>query len=211
MPLVVRIKTSDYITLRTTFSQKYHLPHKKLSDNPTILDLGCNVGYTILHFAYNYPNSRIIGVEMDCDNFKLAQRNTSYIKNCVLLNRAISISNGVVSYSNAAREDAYQITHERKVTSEEEIKVKSVTINSIIQQLNLKYIDYVKMDIEGEEVRIFDEHLSDLSWLNIVGMLNIEVHTSLLDIKRIIAILKNHNFDAWKDDHHWSSIRAIRV
>ena len=210
MPVVVREGTSDYTTLKTTFLGQYHLPHKILPDNSTILDLGCNVGYTVLHFAYLYPKAQIIGVEMDFDNFKLAQKNTGNIKNITLLNKAISISSGVVSYNKNTHEDAYQINHRQIVKDAEDIRVESITINSVIEQLNIKCIDYLKMDIEGEEVRIFNESLSDLSWLNIVDMLNIEIHTNLADLERIISILENHNFVVWREDHHWSLIRAVR-
>jgi FkbM family methyltransferase len=210
-PVLARRGTSDFSTLKTTFLQQYHLPHKILSSNPTILDLGCNVGYTTLHFAYQYPSARIIGVEMDYDNFKLAQRNTCNFKNIFLLNKAISISDGFVSYSKNSHEDAYQISPYSTGIVDQEIKVESITMSSILVSLNLKYINYMKMDIEGEEVRVFDEQLSDLSWLNNVEMLNIEVHTNIRDLNLIISVLEDNNFHAWKDYHHWSSIRAVRV
>lgn len=206
----LRLGSSDYATLKTTFLQQYHLPPQKLPDNATILDLGSNIGFTILHFAHLYKKARIIGVEMDKNNFKLAQKNLTGHQNCILINNAISNSNGIVHYDGSNHEDAYHISTKNDIPIEQTINVKSITMKEIINQFELEKIDYIKIDIEGEEVVIFDELLSDLSWLEIVDVLNIEVHTSQSDLEIILATLQEHGFTAWKDTHHWSSIMAVR-
>src|SRR5271169_4138136 len=80
-PVAVRNGTTDFATLRTTFKQRYHRPFGRLPEHCIILDLGCNVGYTVLDHAYQYPKSWVIGVELDADNFRLAQKNTCTVKN----------------------------------------------------------------------------------------------------------------------------------
>lgn len=190
-PLLVRSGTSDFNVLRMTFIDRYHLPPRKMPDSPTILDLGSNVGYTICHYGHLYRNARIIGIEMDTDNFQLAQKNVTGIPNCTLLNRAISISNGVVSYyKSGIREDAYHISDKGKPRVDKEITIKCCTIQYIIDEFGIASIDYVRMDIEGEETRVFDEALSDLRWLAKVKMLNIEVHKSSEDIEMILTVLR---------------------
>lgn len=211
MPVLLRAGTSDYSTLQTTFLQQYHLPHAALRAQATILDLGCNVGYTVMHFAHEYPDARIFGVEMDRDNYNLARINTAGYKNISLLHRAVSTTNGTVSYGRTAREDSYRISSERAEEAGAQIQVESMTIGFIIQELGIEHIDYLKMDIEGEEVRVLSEGLSDLSWLNIVDMLNIEVHTDREDLTRIMALLRAHNFFAWKENLHWSCVRAVKA
>jgi len=83
-PVWVRIGTTDYQTLRNTVVSQYHLPLQplavdslQLGAKPVILDLGANAGYTVAHFAAVYPTARIVGVEMDAENVRLAQRNTA--------------------------------------------------------------------------------------------------------------------------------------
>ena len=49
--VLIRTSTIDLETLQSTFINKYHIPPFELPSNPIILDLGCNVGYTILHYA----------------------------------------------------------------------------------------------------------------------------------------------------------------
>ena len=208
--MAIRNGTTDFATLRTTFKQRYHRPFGRLPEHCIILDLGCNVGYTLLDYAYQYPKSWVIGVELDADNFYLAQKNTCTVKNVTLLQRAISVSNGIMAYHKKGPEDAYQISHQ-ELSGAGMIQVKSITISSLMRELDLRHVDYLKMDVEGEEVRLFDESLSDLGWLNKVSMLNIEVHTNLRDLHGIMSTLRVHHLAAWKDDQHWSSIRAVRM
>ncbi len=209
-PLLVRSGTTDFNVLRMTFVDRYHLPPRKMPDSPTILDLGCNVGYTVCHFGYMYRNAKIIGVEMDTDNFRMAQKNAAEIPNCTLLNRAISVSNGVASYcKSGSREDAYHISEEGELGVDSEIRTQCCTIQSIVDECGLTNIDYIKMDIEGEETRVFDEALSDLRWLAMVKMLNIEVHNPSR-IEMILTVLKSRGFSTWKDNHHWSAVMAAR-
>lgn len=209
-PVAVRSGTTDFATLRTTFKHRYHRPFGRLPEPCIILDLGCNVGYTVLDYAYQYPKSWVIGVELDTDNFCLAQKNTCTVRNVTVLQRAISVSNGIVTYRKKGPEDAYQINHQ-ELSGAEMIQAESITISSLMRELDVRHVDYLKMDVEGEEVRLFDENLSDLGWLNKVSMLNIEVHSSLHDLQGIMSTLRTHHLAAWKDDQHWSSIRAVRM
>jgi FkbM family methyltransferase len=210
-PVLLRAGTSDYPTLRTTFLQQYHLPHARLGERATILDLGCNVGYTVLHFAHEYPDARVFGVEMDRDNFDLARTNTEGQTNITLLHRAVSISNGTVSYNKTAPEDAYHINRGPAGAADQETTVEAMTIGSLLQELGIEHVDYLKMDIEGEEVRVLNEDLGDLSWLKMVDMLNIEVHTGPEDLAQILSVLRSHDFVAWKESLHWSCIRAVKA
>lgn len=209
-PVFLRLGTTDYKTLISTFFEQYHLPPQNLPYNPTILDLGSNIGFTILHFAYLYKKAQIIGVEMDINNFQLAQKNLAGLTNCILINKAISSSKGVVSYSINNAVDGYHIAVESEIPVSKIIKVESTTIVDIIYQYKLKNIHYLKMDIEGEEVNVFDENVCNLDWLEIVKMLNIEVHTTQSDLEKIMTTLRKHGFTAWKDSHHWSSVMAVR-
>lgn len=67
--------TSSSIADCYVFHDQYHLAPGRLPDRPVILDLGSNIGCTIVHYKYLYGGSRIIGVEMDEGNYELAKRN----------------------------------------------------------------------------------------------------------------------------------------
>jgi methyltransferase FkbM-like protein len=53
-------------------------------------------------------------------------------------------------------------------------------------------IDLVKMDIEGAEQELFK---ADLSWLDRVDCLIVELHADRVDSEGIIAVLRAHGFE----------------
>lgn len=198
--------TEDYLTLYYVFYNRFHLPPAPLPDSPVILDLGSNCGYTISHYKHLYPCARIIGVEMDEDNLALARQNVGGLENVELLHGAVSHKDGIVSYNKQAKEDAYRIEY-GEVTNPK--TVAALTIPSIIQRFGLSRIDFLKLDIEGEEVNVFDA-AQDLSWLDAVKSLNMEVHAEPSVLQNMLAVLQQRGFRAWKDTHHWSAIMAVR-
>jgi FkbM family methyltransferase len=197
--------------LNYTFYDQYHLPPEELNPNATILDLGSHVGYTLVHLKYIYPNARLIGVEMDIDNFRIAQKNIEGIENCYILNKAVSIKDGIAKYDKNRSGDSYHLFNNAQGNEKSSlIEIETITINTIINKFNLDNIDYVKMDIEGEEDKIFNSSSNnDLGWLNIVRMMNIEIHKNLF-IESMIQVIEKYGFRVWKDDKHWSTIMAIR-
>jgi tRNA1(Val) A37 N6-methylase TrmN6 len=51
----------------------------KISTNPVFLDLGSNIGLTIAHMKQIYPTSKIVGYEMNKENYILAKENTNAV------------------------------------------------------------------------------------------------------------------------------------
>ena len=191
---------------------QYHLPPKQalLRDNPVILDLGSNIGLTVAHMKKKYPTAKIIGYEMNQENYLLAKANTKSYQNVNIINAAVWIEDGTVSYTNAAHFDSYSLLQPTEINSvSQTIEVPSLKLTTIIQNHNLDYIDYLKMDIEGAEVAILES--SDVSWMDRVFSMNIEMHLDKdNDLNTYIAILEKKGFIAWKDTKHWSSIFAVR-
>lgn len=191
---------------------QYHLPplQATMSVNPVILDLGSNIGLTIGHMKQMYPNAKIIGYEMNKENYLLAKQNTRFYNDVMVINTAVWIADATVKYTNAAAYDSYSIlNYSGNKNAGEIIEVPSLQLASIIKTHNLTYIDYVKMDIEGAEIAILEA--ADLSWMDQVGAMNIEMHLDQNnDLSKFIAIIEKKGFTVWKDTKHWSSIFAVR-
>ncbi|AOZ98509.1 hypothetical protein BIW12_03155 [Flavobacterium commune] len=191
----------------------YHLPpsSSKISDNSIILDLGSNIGLTIAHMKHLYPGAKIIGYEMNQQNFLLAKRNIKFYDNVVIYNKAVWCEDGLVSYKKSSNFDAYAIIDNNDdLNIDEVIEVQSMSMNSVIKDNKLTHIDYLKMDIEGAEKAILESE--DLSWMDIVYMMNIEMHsiTEEDEFNKFLKIIESKGFCAWKDNKHWSSIFAVR-
>jgi FkbM family methyltransferase len=202
----------DQEVLISVFLNAYHFPSRKISlpSSPIILDLGSNIGLTIIDFKNKFPDSTVIGYEMDYDNHLLSLRNCKNYENVKLYNCAIWKENGIVTYNKDDNYDAYSISLDSNTNIKyNKVEVKSITISEIFRTNNLEHIDYLKIDIEGAEKEIF--YGNDISWLQKVSALNLEVHDLDKEIlNNYISLLNANGFEAWKDDNHWSAIMAKR-
>lgn len=200
----------DRNVLDYVFNQKYHITDELFSykRNPLILDLGSNIGCTILDFKLRYPDSVIYGYEMDIDNYNLALTNCKGFSNVYLFNKAVWIKKDTIVYDKSNQPDAYSITNEQN--NKKPLSVGSIGIRDIIQENNIESIDYLKMDIEGAELDIINEE--DLSWLKSVHSFNIEFHhISDSMLEKYIALLAAYGFNVSKSKYHWSALIGTRI
>ena len=189
---------SDRRVLKYVFYHKFHLPPIDLSHQCTILDLGANIGLTVLHLKHLYPDSRILAYEMDQDNFLLAQENCGDSENCTIVNQAVWVEEGNVGYDASGSEDAFHIVSKENGAQTADKIIKEATATSIpliIDKYRIDKIDYLKMDIEGAETSIFNN--SDLSWMEIVKCFNIEVHSEEF-LHAGAEILTAQGYKCWK-------------
>jgi hypothetical protein len=77
--LWIRNAGSDHKALYDAFFFHYQDPPADCRSPALILDLGANIGTTMVYFAHRYPAARIVGVEMDPDNARLCRRNIAHL------------------------------------------------------------------------------------------------------------------------------------
>lgn len=206
----LRGKSTDLSVLESTFIHKHHRSPFYLGASPVIVDLGSNIGLTLLDYYYEYPQSKLIGVEMDAENFKLLQFNTATIKSCEIINAGIWKENGEINYGGADAQ-SFSIT-EKDTTSKN--KVRTITIDSLLDSCNISKVNFLKMDIEGAEAQIFLE--SDFNkWASRVNILSLEVHDTATFksetlMNKITGCLSQAGFIVFKSSVHWSSLIAIK-
>jgi len=201
-PFYCRCNNDDHYVLHYTFFEQHHLPPVKLDKDAVILDLGSNIGLTVRHLKYHYPQAKIIGVELDKENFLLAKKNTAHLENCTIINGAIWYKDGIVNYTG----DIPQGFHCDENNPDGIGQVTSYTIHTLICEKNIAKIDFIKMDIEGAESKIFD---TDVSWLDLTRSLNLEVHNHE-PLDKYMNILKSKGFTCFISKKHWSSILAYK-
>jgi FkbM family methyltransferase len=151
----------DRDVFKYVFFDKYHQPFSKMPENAVILDLGTNIGLTVAHYGFQFPKGKVIGFEMDQDNFKLAVKNVAAFSNCKIMNQAVWFEHGKVSYNPNVVEDAFSISTQN--ATESMIEVEAVSLNEIIAAHQLARVDYIKMDIEGAEKEVL--RAADLTWM----------------------------------------------
>lgn len=172
-PFDVRLGTTDLRVLEQVFArQEYSLP--KSVHPHTIIDAGANIGCTTIFFANRYPDARIIAIEPDPSNFEMLERNCAGLPNVVPVAAAVWPRPTTLTFvtQNCGK---WAVSMKERV--DDGAPVRGITIPQLIEEFELDRIDVLKMDIEGGEKEVFSA--SDLSWLDKVGMLAIELHDVL--------------------------------
>lgn len=189
----LRPTTNDLHTFREIFlREEYSI---KLPFTPkTIIDAGANIGFTTLFFHRVYPNTKIISLEPDGENFKLLQRNTSGYAVIKPIQTALFNRVGEITLVD----EGYGI---RGFVAKENSNAKNgqvmpcTTMLTLITENNLAEIDILKMDIEGSELEVF-EHKPE-KWLPKVKCLIIELHDRMKPgcSKAVFQAISRHNFE----------------
>jgi FkbM family methyltransferase len=170
-PFILRKGSSDIMVFWQIFRQKeLELP---VVVNPRlIVDAGANVGYSSLWFAQRYPDALIIAIEPEKSNYDILvqhSRNYSNIRpmRAALYHREMDL--GIADTGWGAF--AFMTVEEDTAGGE---KVRAVTIDTVLREINRDRIDILKVDIEGSERELFSKNYE--SWLPHVGVLLVETH-----------------------------------
>lgn len=170
-PFTMRNNPSDYATFMEVLVRKeYSLP---FSFSPgTIIDAGGNIGLTAAFFASRFPNSAIVTIEPDKNNFGTLTQNTRLYKNIIPLNKGIWTQASFLNVIDTGQgENSFIVAETTAPTS---TSVEAIAINEIMQQQQWKTIDLLKIDIEGTEKNIFEKGFEQ--WLPYTKVLFVETH-----------------------------------
>ncbi|MEJ2347986.1 MAG: FkbM family methyltransferase [Patescibacteria group bacterium] len=208
--------------------KEYHFKSNK--KNPFILDCGSHIGLSVLYFKKIYPKSKIIAFEPNPDTFKLLKRNVEQnkLKNVKLINAALSDKRGeAFLYVDKKEKSPWSwgdaiVRNKWNTSNNKGVKVKTVKLSEFLD----KDIDFLKLDIEGAETRIFKEIKPKFSK---VKELIMEFHGSSTNkennLEEVLKILEENNFkytikqggkflkahEINREDPFWLIIHAKRV
>ena len=160
---------------------------KSLTNNPLILDLGANIGTSVLWFKHNYPNSRIIAYEASKDIFEILSNNVNGI-DVTLENKAIWISDELLSF-HADGADAGSLVDSNDSNS----TVQGVRLKTILEDLT-EPVEFLKMDIEGAETKVIEDCRSVLGKANNIFIEYHSFKNHPQSLGRILSILSENCF-----------------
>ena len=156
-----------------------------LSQNkvPLIIDCGANIGLSAIHFATTFPQSMVIAIEPEKNNFSVMKKNCSGLKNVELLNKAVGNVDGYVNIKDSNVENnAFRTS--RNENREGGIEV--ISINRILSKDSEVVPFIVKIDIEGFEEDLFS---NNTEWVEKFTLIIIETHDWMLPKQA-----NSHNF-----------------
>ena len=169
-PLVIQ-----QVLLKSGRKAEYYLPpHFKPA---VILDIGSNIGASILYFRRRFPAARIVGFEPHPETFSVLEKNVAGLPNVSVLNCGLgaaktritvpgeSINFGAFSTKGRRRGQGAAST-----TVECDIR----RLDDVLSELGIHRVDLIKIDCEGAEADVFaglsPEILDTCQW--IVGELH---------------------------------------
>jgi FkbM family methyltransferase len=171
------------IFVNEIYSFRFHNLH------PRILDIGANIGMSVVYFKHIFPYSSITALEPDPYIFNFLERNiyNNKIYDIDLINKAAWNSNSQLNFRRDGA-DGGRLSHSNNQST---IAVDTIDMNEFLIG---RHFDFIKMDIEGAEGTVLEscsEYLSSISYIFI------EYHSIVgrrQDLDRIMAILSKAGF-----------------
>lgn len=195
--------SSDFDVFKQIFYWKEYLPvvecfqeHFKPEANSKliILDCGSNIGLTSLFFLDYFPNSRIVAIEPEIGNFNSLDFNLDQksFPQIVKIKGAVWSKNAQIQIVKDFR-DKSDWSYRVEETDEAD-SIKAYSINQVITEHSLDFIDILKIDIEGSEQEIFTGSDVNLDFLDVTKCLAIEIHDEFNCREKIYHILVNKGY-----------------
>lgn len=156
------IEYIDYPGITTPFfeifvDEEYFFYCKK--EQPVILDCGSNIGLSILYYKLIYPNSKIIAFEPDIQINEILKRNIekNNLTNVEIKQVALSEKEGNATfYHSEVRTMAGSLTS-RMTHEEGEVSTYEVPVEILSKYIDKYDVDFIKLDIEGTELKVLRE------------------------------------------------------
>lgn len=178
-PLLCRYGTSDRDVFRQVFVERGYscVPGGPGGCAPRfIIDCGANVGYTSVYFLERFPNSWVLAVEPDPENFLMLCRNLArHGERAQALCAAVwSRKASLVAVRGRYGDGREWATQVRESDEGEEADVRAFGVEDLLDRSGFGQMDLLKVDIEGAEVEVFGENYQ--GWIGKVGAFIIELH-----------------------------------
>jgi FkbM family methyltransferase len=190
----------DHSTVRFLFREVFVRQVYRVettNPEPSILDCGANLGMATLFFKFLYPKCRIKCFEPDPATFQLLQKNVdgNRLQNIETFNIALWNENSIIDffYDPGKRGSLLMSTSPSRIGGPA-IRVPARRLSEFIDG----EVDYLKLDVEGAELRILQE-LTASGKLRSIRQMGIEYHHRLQGehsaMAGILEILEQNGFE----------------
>lgn len=186
------------------FNEKIFLKHQLQKNNVIFFDVGSNLGSEIKFINKNFA-SKIYSFEPDKKNFEYLKKNFTS-ENINLYNLALSNESAnkkFYAYDVSSQSSLYKPNIEDQFINKviDEYNIKTETLDNFIALNNIDKIDYLKIDTQGEDLKILEGASENLKE-NKIKLIKIEISISnnwnseidQNDFFKIIKLLKNNGY-----------------
>jgi FkbM family methyltransferase len=185
----------DLGLLKKDYRFKYHYMVKQLiKPDYTVVDIGANLGYFSRNFARLARKGHVVSIEPVPVFFETLQFFMKKFKNNTLHNVALGTENGTITMvmptsNGMIRTGLPHIPTESEDTSSEQTQEVKILKGSDLLS-GLAKIDYIKCDIEGYELTVFQE----LKEIITTHQPYIQVEIAENNLSSMLALLSSMNY-----------------
>ena len=158
------------VLLRSGKKAEYYLP--RALRPKIILDIGSNIGASIIYFHRQFPDANIIGFEPHPDTFRILQENVAHLRGVMIFNYGL----GATHQRIAVRADdvnfgAFSTGRPFKDRGHPAAPVECEVrrLDEVLREIGIAQVDLIKIDCEGAEADVFstlpDEILNHCQWI----------------------------------------------
>jgi len=154
-----RLDISDYMQYCIYFAIKVE-PRETLyglvRNGTTVIDVGTNIGETLLNFAKINRDGRNIGFEPVPFLYEKAKTNIALndFANIELINTGLGSSNETLSFREAGDNNSGGTFLTRENGTERDRLVHVLTLDEFVSENNIEKISLIKIDVEGFEMEV---------------------------------------------------------
>lgn len=175
-PIRLRKQTSDYDTFYQAIVHRQYKFNYGV-DPKVIIDGGANVGLASIAFKNMYPDATIIAIEPDKENYASLVANLKPYSNIHTIEAGLWNKKAFLKISDKYNFGKWGMITE-EVERKEESTISVTTIDDIMIDFNVDYVDILKLDIETAEKQLFSSDFE--SWLPKIKVIVIELHDSII-------------------------------
>lgn len=138
-------------------SSTTNLIKNEVKDGMNVFDLGANIGlFTVLFSKLVGDSGHVYAFEPDPYLFNILKDNVELnkLQNVSVFPLAVSNKSGIAKFSlNSAQDGDNRL--ESTAMTENTINVETITLDEFCDKNNLR-VDYIKMDVQGSEPKVFE-------------------------------------------------------
>jgi len=152
----------------TSYSLKepfYHFRNLLDNSQPVIFDVGAYIGDTIEQFKSSFPKSYIHAFEPFDESFSILKNRFQkteklFLNNIAVENHSSSNANMYITQNKGSSsllqptKGANEFWEGNPLSTQKEVKVETITIDSYCQKHNIETIDILKIDVQGSELKV---------------------------------------------------------
>jgi FkbM family methyltransferase len=198
--LTVRGYTNSFFMFYEVWSKKdYDIPGFAFTRDMTVIDIGANQGFFSLYAASQ--GATVYAFEPCEDNLEILHWNVSkngFQRSIKIVNAAVTDRQGevdlFVGFDSSGSVISGAVTTRDQYTTGTQIQaraVKSVTLDSLLDEFHIERCDFLKMDCEGAEYEILAS--TSRESFSRIARISMECHENR--VQEAIAILKNVGFE----------------